>query len=210
MNAESSPPRDSAQVACPCCWSVYRYTSKDMSRGIPKLIASAHEVVTQPSWGVTSVTAEARHIARMTRSSLVAPDDPSKVVTADTLAHRADAGHAWGSLIHGLLEHAMRHHEASYSDLYRLAMWANPADVLLGNLTLATSPEYEALIDAQEAAILLACSPRTVRRMAESGEIPAMKIGNRWRLSRRRLAKWCEERLSSTQCSPCPKRGVTQ
>jgi ATP-dependent exoDNAse (exonuclease V) beta subunit len=59
----------------------------------------------------------------MTRSAIAAADDPSKVVTADTPAHRADAGHAWGSLIHGLLEHAMRHQEASYSDLHRLAMW---------------------------------------------------------------------------------------
>jgi hypothetical protein len=35
MNLESSPPRDSAQVACPCCWSAYRYATKDMRRGIP-------------------------------------------------------------------------------------------------------------------------------------------------------------------------------
>ena len=28
---------------------------------------------------------------------------------ADTPSHRADAGMAWGTLIHGLLEHAMRH-----------------------------------------------------------------------------------------------------
>jgi ATP-dependent exoDNAse (exonuclease V) beta subunit len=81
------------------------------------------EVVVQPSWTVTSVTAEARQIARMTRSVDVVADDPSKVVTADTPAHRADAGQAWGSLIHGLLEHAMRHKDAASSDLYRLAMW---------------------------------------------------------------------------------------
>lgn len=84
---------------------------------------SAYEVASQPSWAVTSVTAEARHIARMTRSVDVTSDDPSKVVAADTPAHRADAGQAWGTLIHGLLEHAMRHKDANYSDLYRLAMW---------------------------------------------------------------------------------------
>jgi ATP-dependent exoDNAse (exonuclease V) beta subunit len=50
-------------------------------------------------------------------------DDPSKVVTTDTPSHRADAGLAWGTLIHGLLEHAMRHKKATYSDLYRLATW---------------------------------------------------------------------------------------
>jgi ATP-dependent exoDNAse (exonuclease V) beta subunit len=59
----------------------------------------------------------------MTRSFEVVSDDPTKVVTQDTSAHRADAGQAWGTLIHGLLEHAMRHKDATYSDLYRLAMW---------------------------------------------------------------------------------------
>jgi ATP-dependent exoDNAse (exonuclease V) beta subunit len=44
-------------------------------------------------------------------------------VSTDTPTHRADAGHAWGSLIHGLLEHAMRHQGSTYSDLYRLATW---------------------------------------------------------------------------------------
>ena len=42
---------------------------------------------------------------------------------ADTPAHRADAGQAWGTLIHGLLEHAMRHKAATRDDLRRLAMW---------------------------------------------------------------------------------------
>ncbi|MGA2372973.1 MAG: UvrD-helicase domain-containing protein [Candidatus Korobacteraceae bacterium] len=77
----------------------------------------------EPSWSISSVTAEARQIARMVRSVEVASDDPSKVVSTDTPTHRADAGHAWGTLIHGLLEHAMRHKGSTYSDLYRLAMW---------------------------------------------------------------------------------------
>jgi len=60
------------------------------------------------------------------------------------------------------------------------------------------------LIDAREAARLLSCSPRKVKRMAEAGEIPAMRIGNRWRFNRRILAKWCEEKLSSNQRNSCP------
>ncbi len=51
------------------------------------------------------------------------PDDPTRVVVADTPSHRADAGMAWGTLIHGLLEHAMRHKTATRDDLRRLAMW---------------------------------------------------------------------------------------
>ena len=59
----------------------------------------------------------------MTRSVDASADDPSKVVVADTPSHRADAGQAWGTLVHGLLEHAMRHRSATREDLRRLAMW---------------------------------------------------------------------------------------
>ncbi len=72
---------------------------------------------------MTSVTAEAKHIAKMARPIDAMPDDPTQVVTADTPARRADAGMAWGTLIHGLLEHAMRHKDASREDLRRLAGW---------------------------------------------------------------------------------------
>ena len=85
--------------------------------------AQAHARVNQPSWAATSVTEEARYIARMTRSVDASPDDPSKVVVADTPSHRADAGQAWGTLVHGLLEHAMRHRDGTREDLRRLAMW---------------------------------------------------------------------------------------
>jgi ATP-dependent helicase/nuclease subunit A len=82
-----------------------------------------HARVNQPSWAATSVTEEARHIARMTRSVDASTDDPSKVVVADTASHRADAGQAWGTLVHGLLEHAMHQKAATREDLRRLAMW---------------------------------------------------------------------------------------
>jgi ATP-dependent helicase/nuclease subunit A len=84
---------------------------------------AAHDRLREPSWSITSVTAEARHIARMVRQSAPLPDDPTKVVVVDTPTHRADAGMAWGTLIHGLLEHAMRHPNATREDLRRLAMW---------------------------------------------------------------------------------------
>ena len=84
---------------------------------------AAHDRAREPSWSIGSVTAEARHIARITRTVEAAADDPTKVVGRDTPAHRADAGIAWGTLIHGLLEHAMRHQSARREDLQRLAMW---------------------------------------------------------------------------------------
>jgi len=58
-------------------------------------------------------------------------DDATRVVTQDTPSHRADAGLAWGTLIHGLLEHAMRHKGATREDLRRLAMWLTVEELKL-------------------------------------------------------------------------------
>lgn len=85
--------------------------------------AAAHARVNTPSWSVTSATAEAHHIAGMMRAVEAATDDPSRVVVPNTPSHRADAGQAWGSLVHGLLEQAMRHERATAADLRRLGMW---------------------------------------------------------------------------------------
>jgi ATP-dependent helicase/nuclease subunit A len=85
---------------------------------------AAHEQAIKASWSIRSVTAEARQIVKLTRADeRPADDDPTRVVVQDTQSHRADAGAAWGVLIHGLLEHAMRHEHASRDDLRRLAMW---------------------------------------------------------------------------------------
>jgi ATP-dependent helicase/nuclease subunit A len=85
---------------------------------------TAHDRAKEPSWSIASVTAEARHIVKMTRvSEPIAADDPTRFVVQKTPSHSADAGAAWGTLIHGLLEHAMRHDRATRDDLRRLAMW---------------------------------------------------------------------------------------
>jgi ATP-dependent exoDNAse (exonuclease V) beta subunit len=57
--------------------------------------------------------------------------DPTCVVIADTPSHRADAGMAWGTLIHGLLEHAMRHNDVTREDLRKLAMWLTVEEPVL-------------------------------------------------------------------------------
>jgi ATP-dependent helicase/nuclease subunit A len=80
--------------------------------------------VNTASWSITSVTAEAKHIAAIATVGEPADgDDATRAVTPNTPSHRADAGMAWGTLIHGLLEHAMRHKDASREDLRRLATW---------------------------------------------------------------------------------------
>jgi ATP-dependent helicase/nuclease subunit A len=111
------PAAAAAPSVAPLDTSPATQTAADTTR------AAAHDTVSQPSWSITSVTAEAHHVSRMVRSAEPAVDDPTKVVRPDTPAHRADAGQAWGSLIHGLLEHAMRHPAATRDDLRRLAMW---------------------------------------------------------------------------------------
>jgi ATP-dependent helicase/nuclease subunit A len=87
--------------------------------------AAAHRVAVEPSYSVTSVTAEAKQsvVTKIVRRAEGTAIDNAAAAVQDTPGHRVDAGMAWGTLIHGLLEHAMRHEEATESDLRRLGMW---------------------------------------------------------------------------------------
>jgi ATP-dependent helicase/nuclease subunit A len=85
--------------------------------------AAAGAAVNQPSWSITSVTAESKLASRMPAAEPAAADDGTRVVAQDTPSHRADAGMAWGTLIHGLLEHAMKFKPSTRDDLRRLALW---------------------------------------------------------------------------------------
>lgn len=81
-----------------------------------------HAQAVKASWASVSVTSESKGFPKLPVAPAAA-DDPTAVITADTPSRRADAGAAWGSLIHGLLEHALRHQQATTEDLRRLAMW---------------------------------------------------------------------------------------
>jgi ATP-dependent helicase/nuclease subunit A len=96
----------------------------------------AHAAAQAPSWMAVSVTSEAKAFPRITPGaepgSEMEPrdfspgdlgNDPTRVLVDDTPSRRADAGVEWGTLVHGLLEHAMRHKTATRADLRRLAMW---------------------------------------------------------------------------------------
>ena len=88
--------------------------------------AAAHEQVRRASWSATSVTAESKRLPKVaveTSDLADAASDPTRTVVPDTSSHRADAGAAWGTLVHGLLEHAMRHRHGTRDDLRRLALW---------------------------------------------------------------------------------------
>jgi ATP-dependent helicase/nuclease subunit A len=82
--------------------------------GVAARAAAAHERTREATWFVNSVTE---------REKATAAIDPTIALTASSPARRADAGVAWGTLVHGLLEHAMRFPEATEADLRRLALW---------------------------------------------------------------------------------------
>ena len=53
----------------------------------------------------------------------------------------------------------------------------------------------EPLIDAKVAAALMNISPTKIKRMAAAGEIPAIRIGNRWKFRASWLDKWLNSRV---------------
>jgi excisionase family DNA binding protein len=59
----------------------------------------------------------------------------------------------------------------------------------LGNVMFRTADAPEVL-SLEDAAELLQVDPDDVRSLAESGEIPARKIGETWRLSRAAVMRW--------------------
>jgi ATP-dependent helicase/nuclease subunit A len=75
------------------------------------------------TWSVASPSGEKARLTAAARARAVVTDATAAAGVPDTPAHRADAGAAWGSLLHGLLEHAMRHTTATRTDLARLAQW---------------------------------------------------------------------------------------
>jgi ATP-dependent exoDNAse (exonuclease V) beta subunit len=129
---------------------------------------SAHSVARAVAWSITSVTAEARHIAKVARPIDAVPDDPTQILTAVTPSRRADAGTAWGSLIHGLLEHAMRHKDATQDDLRRLAVWL-------------TVEEPQLRVVIEEALDTVERAARADFWPAAQGHAPSVEARLRWR-----------------------------
>jgi ATP-dependent helicase/nuclease subunit A len=116
-----------------------------------KAAEAAHGKARQPSWSATSVTAESKRFPRTTPGpdDDVEADDPTRSTTAETPSRRADAGIAWGSLIHGLLEHAMRHRKATRDDLRRLAVWLTVEDPQLRPLIEKALDTVEGVASAE-------------------------------------------------------------
>jgi len=66
------------------------------------------------------------------------------------------------------------------------------------------SPEFEPLLDSQQAAELLRIHSKTLQRMARSGKLPAHRIGDLWRFRASELDAWLRSRMVSSDRHSCP------
>lgn len=57
----------------------------------------------------------------------------------------------------------------------------------------------EKLLDSKEAGLLLHLHPKTLERLARRSEVPATKIGRKWRYRESVLDEWIKKQL---QCQP--------
>jgi excisionase family DNA binding protein len=49
----------------------------------------------------------------------------------------------------------------------------------------------DVILDCFDAAKLCRLSPATMRKLADTGKIPARRLGLQWRFSRKALIAWC-------------------
>ncbi len=56
--------------------------------------------------------------------------------------------------------------------------------------------ESREVMNVREASQYLGISPDTLYRYITEGEIPAFKLGNRWKLRRTLLERWMERKMS--------------
>jgi excisionase family DNA binding protein len=63
-------------------------------------------------------------------------------------------------------------------------------------LQLSTPGPFERLLDSDEAAALLGIHKKTLQRMARSGEVPGVQVGDLWRFRASTLNEWLASRLA--------------
>lgn len=61
----------------------------------------------------------------------------------------------------------------------------------------AINPRFEPLLDSDEASALLKISPKTLQRLARTGEIKGIHIGKLWRFRASDLDSWFRSRIAS-------------
>jgi excisionase family DNA binding protein len=58
---------------------------------------------------------------------------------------------------------------------------------------VSANSEHQTIMTVREVAKYLRMHEMTIYRMARQGEIPAYKVGNRWRFNRERIEEWLNE-----------------
>jgi excisionase family DNA binding protein len=61
--------------------------------------------------------------------------------------------------------------------------------------------DFEPLLDCKETAHLLHLHPKTVERLARSGDLPAVKIGKRWLFRASEIDRWMASLVDSSRRS---------
>ena len=64
---------------------------------------------------------------------------------------------------------------------------------------------FETLLDLQGAASVLRIHPKTLEAMARNGEVPAIKLGRRWKFRLSALDGWLDNKLHSTTQPGTPR-----
>ncbi|MBP7571807.1 MAG: PD-(D/E)XK nuclease family protein, partial [Acidobacteria bacterium] len=157
-----------------------------------RLREEEHSLAREASWAVTRVTG---HHAVPSEAPGAEPTGdlgvPSEARSAES---RGEAGGVlWGTLVHGLLEHAVRHAHASRGDLERLARWLTVETPALRPLVglavdlveqVRKAPFWASVLEAPEAhvevpfAIRVEATPTVVRGVIDL----AYRTGAGWRL----------------------------
>jgi len=64
------------------------------------------------------------------------------------------------------------------------------------NSEFASIPSFEPLLDSDEAAALLKIHPKTLQKMARTGEIAGVQVGKLWRFRGSQLDEWLRSKIA--------------
>jgi excisionase family DNA binding protein len=74
--------------------------------------------------------------------------------------------------------------------------WVRISGVYLGTGVASLVNESREVMNVRQASQYLGISPDTLYRYITEGEIPAFKLGNRWKLRKTILDRWMERKMS--------------
>jgi excisionase family DNA binding protein len=61
---------------------------------------------------------------------------------------------------------------------------------------LSSIPSFEPLLNSDEAAALLKIHPKTLQKMARTGEIAGVQVGKLWRFRGSQLEEWLRSKIA--------------